>query len=111
MSKVSNVQTIIAKRLFPGHGEAAQTDMVIRIKDGLIVSVTPNDASHPEGGNVLLVDTICPGFIDIQINGARDVQFNDCPTVEGIAEIAAGARVTGTAHLLPTFVTAPEQDT
>lgn len=109
MSRASNVQTIIAKRLFPGRAEAVQTDMVIRVEDGLIVSITPIDACPPEDGDVLHVDTICPGFIDIQINGARDVQFNDYPTVEGITEIAAGARVNGTAHLLPTFVTAPKQ--
>lgn len=110
LSEFSDVQTIFAKRLFPGRGEAAQSVMVVQIENGLIVKVAPI-ADHLKGDtNILHVDTICPGFIDIQINGARDVQFNDCPTVEGIAEIAAGARENGTAHLLPTFVTAPDQD-
>lgn len=83
--------------------------MMIRIEDGLVTAVAPIDASQPSDGEILHVDTVSPGFIDIQINGAKDVQFNDNPTVEGIAEIAAGARVNGTAHVLPTFVTAPEQ--
>ncbi|WP_177208478.1 N-acetylglucosamine-6-phosphate deacetylase [Tropicimonas isoalkanivorans] len=53
---------------------------------------------------------VAPGAIDIQINGAADAQFNFDPTPDTIARIAWGARQGGTAHILPTFITAPGRD-
>jgi N-acetylglucosamine-6-phosphate deacetylase len=47
---------------------------------------------------------LAPGFIDIQVNGGGDVLFNDCPTPEGIAAIAAAHRRFGTTGLLPTLI-------
>jgi len=48
---------------------------------------------------------LAPGFIDLQVNGGGDCLFNDNPTVEGIATIAAAHRKCGTTALLPTLVT------
>src|SRR6185436_11024038 len=45
------------------------------------------------------------GFIDTQVNGGGDVLFNDDPTPEGIAAIAAAHRRFGTTGLLPTLIT------
>lgn len=50
---------------------------------------------------------VAPGFIDLQINGARDVQFTDTPTVNAVEAIVLGARAGGAAYVLPTFTTAP----
>jgi N-acetylglucosamine-6-phosphate deacetylase len=47
---------------------------------------------------------LAPGFIDVQVNGGDDVLFNDCPTPEGIAAIAAAHRRFGTTGLLPTLI-------
>jgi N-acetylglucosamine-6-phosphate deacetylase len=47
---------------------------------------------------------LAPGFIDIQVNGGGDVLFNDHPTPEGIATIAAAHRRFGTTGLLPTLI-------
>jgi N-acetylglucosamine-6-phosphate deacetylase len=47
---------------------------------------------------------LAPGFIDIQVNGGGDVLFNDSPTPEGIATIAAAHRRFGTTGLLPTLI-------
>lgn len=47
---------------------------------------------------------LAPGFIDVQVNGGGDVLFNDSPTVEGIAAIAAAHRRFGTTGLLPTLI-------
>ena len=44
------------------------------------------------------------GFIDLQVNGGGDVLFNDNPTPEGIAAIAAAHRQFGTTSLLPTLI-------
>ncbi len=47
---------------------------------------------------------LAPGFIDVQVNGGGDVLFNDNPTPEGIAAIAAAHRRFGTTGLLPTLI-------
>jgi N-acetylglucosamine-6-phosphate deacetylase len=47
---------------------------------------------------------LAPGFIDVQVNGGGDVLFNDSPTPEGIAAIAAAHRRFGTTGLLPTLI-------
>jgi N-acetylglucosamine-6-phosphate deacetylase len=47
---------------------------------------------------------IAPGFIDIQVNGGGGVLFNETPTIDGIATIAAAHRQFGTTGLLPTFI-------
>src|SRR6059058_4163378 len=48
---------------------------------------------------------LAPGFIDVQVNGGGDVLFNEQPTPEGIAKIAAAHRRFGTTGLLPTLIT------
>lgn len=48
---------------------------------------------------------LAPGFIDAQVNGGGDVLFNNEPTPEGIAAIAAAHRRFGTTGLLPTLIT------
>jgi N-acetylglucosamine-6-phosphate deacetylase len=48
---------------------------------------------------------LAPGFIDLQVNGGGDVLFNNSPTPETIATIAAAHRKYGTTSFLPTFIT------
>jgi N-acetylglucosamine-6-phosphate deacetylase len=52
---------------------------------------------------------LAPGFIDLQLNGGGDVLFNDNPTPEGIAAIAAAHRKFGTTSFLPTLITDTEE--
>jgi N-acetylglucosamine-6-phosphate deacetylase len=47
---------------------------------------------------------LAPGFIDVQVNGGGDVLFNDAPSPESIATIAAAHRRFGTTALLPTLI-------
>jgi N-acetylglucosamine-6-phosphate deacetylase len=47
---------------------------------------------------------LAPGFIDVQVNGGGDVLFNDAPTPEAVAAIAAAHRKSGTTALLPTLI-------
>ena len=47
---------------------------------------------------------VAPGFIDVQVNGGGGVLFNDQPTPEGIAAIAAAHRRFGTTGMLPTLI-------
>ena len=55
---------------------------------------------HDLHGHLLL-----PGFIDVQVNGGGGVLFNETPTVEALASIAAAHRKFGTTGLLPTLIT------
>ena len=48
---------------------------------------------------------LAPGFVDLQVNGGGDVLFNDAPTAESIAAIAAAHRRFGTTGFLPTLIT------
>ena len=58
------------------------------------------DAEQVDLGGLLLV----PGFIDVQVNGGGGRLFNDDPSIETIAAIAAAHRRFGTTGLLPTLI-------
>src|SRR5690349_9986220 len=47
---------------------------------------------------------LAPGFIDTQVNGGGDVLFNDEPSPEVIATIAAAHSQFGTTAFLPTLL-------
>ncbi len=75
------------------------------VEGGEIAAIQPADTLPPglraetrAGGHLL------PGFLDTQINGGGGVLFNDHPTPEGIAAIAAAHRAFGTTALLPTLI-------
>lgn len=69
--------------------------------DGAIFAAPAGDADRSVD---LAGDLLIPGFIDIQVNGGGGVLFNDDPSVEGIAAIAAAHRRYGSAGILPTLI-------
>lgn len=85
-------------------------DVLIRIAAGRIESLSPVRGGFRLPSECIEAEIVTPGFIDLQINGANDIQFNFEPNVAGLRAIAAGARAGGTAYLLPTFTTAPGRD-
>jgi N-acetylglucosamine-6-phosphate deacetylase len=99
----------------PRHAVAADTvfdgvrvhrDTAVVIADGYVAALLPR-RELPRGLRVAtMADGIwlAPGFIDIQVNGGGDVLFNDAPSPEGIAAIAAAHRRFGTTALLPTLI-------
>jgi len=99
---------IQAGQLFPGHGAPPLLDQQIQISNGKIAAIEPasrRTLSTPPR----YVEIIAPGFIDIQINGAGGVLFNDQPDLAALKTISAAARLGGTCHILPTFITAAGQ--
>ena len=100
---------IQAGRLFPGGGGAPLADQIIEIKAGVISDISPAAGFGADGAAepVECFDIVAPGFIDLQINGAGGVMFNDTPDTATLACMAAAARTGGTCHMLPTFITAP----
>ena len=67
---------------------------------GGVGSAPPAAAEQVDLGGMLLV----PGFVDVQVNGGGGRLFNDDPSVETIATIAAAHRRFGTTGLLPTLI-------
>lgn len=78
-------------------------DLCVVIEGGHIRAVSsspPPDARILDCGGRLLL----PGFIDTQVNGGGGRLFNDDPSIETVATIAAAHRRFGTTGLLPTLI-------
>jgi N-acetylglucosamine-6-phosphate deacetylase len=103
MSK-SAVHAVAAEHVFDG---TVLHDGAAVVIDGPTIAALVPRPQLPMGVSVRdLPDGIwiAPGFIDLQVNGGADVLFNDQPTLDGIATIAAAHRTFGTTALLPTLV-------
>lgn len=104
------ISSVFAHTLYDGMADAPLQRQLITIKNGRIATVQKLESAEEQSADTLVADIVAPGFIDMQINGAVDIQFNEEPTADAIARIAAGARKGGTAHILPTFITAPDSN-
>ncbi|MCE9672147.1 N-acetylglucosamine-6-phosphate deacetylase [Myxococcus stipitatus] len=98
-------QALLGARLFTGERQLDGHALVLEA--GRIVQVVP-ERELPAGlearrlpGDSLLA----PGFIDLQVNGAGGVLFNETPTAPAARSIASTLRRFGTTALLPTFIT------
>jgi len=105
---MSAQRAIAADRVFDGsvvHRDAAV------LMDGVKVMAVMPRGELPAGTQVRAFDGawLAPGFIDLQVNGGGDVLFNDEPTPQGIAKIAAAHRRFGTTGLLPTLISDTRQ--
>ena len=85
-------------------GDVLRDDVAVVLDGDRIAELVAADAA-PDGERVDLDGgVLLPGFIDTQVNGGGGVLFNDEPTVEGIAAIAAAHRHFGTTGFLPTLI-------
>jgi len=84
-------------------GNEVRNDCCVVIDGGRIDEIC---ASPPVGADVIDLggEFLLPGFIDVQVNGGGGRLFNDDPSVETIAVIAAAHRRFGTTGLLPTLI-------
>jgi N-acetylglucosamine-6-phosphate deacetylase len=104
------IKTILAHDLYDGLTDHPRTNQLITIANGIIKDIQSVSGKQAVPTGTVEAKVVAPGFIDIQINGAAGAQFNEEPTAEAIDRIAAGARKGGTAHIMPTFITAPGSD-
>ena len=99
------VHRIHARRLYPGQGAAPLSDQMIVISKGRIASLASAEGGDAERADAHY-DIVAPGFIDLQINGAGGVLFNDQPDHDALGLMITAARKGGTCHMLPTFISA-----
>ena len=84
-------------------GDGVHDDVCVMIEGERIAGITK---VTPEGANVIDLggQLLTAGFIDVQVNGGGGRLFNDDPSVETIAIMAAAHRRFGTTGLLPTLI-------
>ncbi|MBC3540715.1 N-acetylglucosamine-6-phosphate deacetylase [Rufibacter sediminis] len=79
----------------------------VLVADGKILDLVPVDELPAD---VPLVDAqggiICPGFVDLQVNGGGGVYFTQYPTVESLHTIRDAHLQFGTTSFLPTVISA-----
>ncbi|MFI5157447.1 MAG: N-acetylglucosamine-6-phosphate deacetylase [Sphingobacteriales bacterium] len=95
------VKRIFSKRVFTG--DAVLYDQVLELEDCVIIKIEPSIPTV----NVPVVENVCAGFIDLQINGGQKFYFTQHPTEETIADIDQSFSALGTFYTLPTLVTSP----
>lgn len=81
-------------------GQDVRAGMAICVKDGQVTDLAsaPKNALHING-------LICPGFVDLQVNGGGGVMLNSDPTPNGVRTIAQAHRRFGTTWIMPTVIT------
>ena len=87
-------------------GVEVHRDRAVVIEEGRVAALVPR-RDLPSGMPVRALPEgiwLAPGFIDVQVNGGGDVLFNDEPSPQAIAAIAAAHRRFGTTALLPTLI-------
>ncbi|MCL1094565.1 N-acetylglucosamine-6-phosphate deacetylase [Shewanella kaireitica] len=92
-------QTIVAERLFDG--QQFHSELPITFEDGNIIAFDTVKGAKESKVN----GTVCPGFIDVQVNGGGGVLFNATPTRQGIEAIGLAHAKFGTTAYLPTLIT------
>jgi N-acetylglucosamine-6-phosphate deacetylase len=95
---LSGARVFTGERIVEGHAVIVDGERIAAV---LPVADAPRDGERRLPADSLLV----PGFLDLQVNGAGGVLFNDTPTAEAALAIAAVARRTGTTGVLPTLMT------
>jgi len=86
-------------------GENFLLDHAVVVEGERIAAIVPYAERHQGAARDLAGGLLAPGYIDVQGNGGGGVLFNEDPTPEAIARIAAAHRKHGTVGLLPTLVT------
>lgn len=81
-----------------------ESDRCVVVDKGRIAGIVPSNEYPQDMPTRKLTGDLLPGFVDLQVNGGGGVLFNDHPTVEGIATIAAAHRRFGTTGFLPTLI-------
>ena len=94
--------TVHASRVLHGDGMLGAANVTVR--DGLIASVE-RGAPHADASRLPDAAILCPGFIDLQVNGGGGVAVNAARDGDDVLRIARAHRAGGTTTLLATVIT------
>jgi len=88
-------------------GDRIVEGQAVVVDDGRITAVVPAGDAPGDARALRLPASslLAPGFLDLQVNGAGGILFNDAPTAETALTIASVVRHTGTTGVLPTLMT------
>ncbi len=87
-------------------GTRMRTGAAVRIESGRIMEAVAAFEPRADRAPVWQSECVaCPTFVDLQVNGGGGVLFNNDPTPEALAAIAAAHRKGGTGAWLPTLLT------
>lgn len=79
---------------------------VVEVEGGVLTAIVPEaEAQRGREEIDLAGDILCPGYVDLQVNGGGGVLFNDDPAPETVERIAAAHRGLGVRAFLPTLIT------
>ena len=81
------------------------TDTAVVVAEGKVVALLPQavlPADLPQQD--MQGHLLCPGFIDLQLNGCGGVMFNDTPDVATLAHMQRTNLRSGTTSFLPTLI-------
>lgn len=84
-------------------GQRLRTETALLLAGGRVTAV--GSPTTPDWPVWRARGIVCPGFVDLQVNGGGGVLFNNAPTADGLLAIARAHRSTGTAAILPTLIT------
>ncbi len=95
-------KTLYVKKVLSGN--TIQLNKEIKIKDGVIISIT--DISTNSRFDF---ECLAPSLVDLHINGGENFHFTANPTIETIQDIDISANKNGVGYTLPTIITAPKE--
>ncbi|WP_100643453.1 N-acetylglucosamine-6-phosphate deacetylase [Alteromonas facilis] len=84
-------------------GSDWKTNQTITIDNEIITDISPTTADKDT--SAIQVNTLIPGFIDIQVNGGGGVLFNQTPNAEALHQMFNAHQAYGTTAMLPTLIT------
>jgi N-acetylglucosamine-6-phosphate deacetylase len=85
-------------------------DGAVLVRDGKICKVGPRHEVLHSGVETIDVEgrLVCPGFVDLQVNGGGGAFLTEDASYESVCMIAKTHSSFGTTSLLPTVITSPE---
>ncbi|QHL87913.1 N-acetylglucosamine-6-phosphate deacetylase [Nibribacter ruber] len=88
-------------------GHSMYQDHALLFEDGKVVEILPHTQVPKEATPIdALGGIICPGFVDLQVNGGNGIYFTQHPTVESLNTIRDAHLQFGTTSFLPTVISA-----
>ena len=89
-----------APRLFTG--KEFLDNQIVVVESGVVTEIT---SGHPEHAEHIFKGLVCPGFIDVQVNGGGGVLLNNVPDAQSVVTMANAHSQFGTTAMLPTLIT------